>query len=113
MIPQQVEGSEIATMSGPHGIFGIAFLGASREGLRYFYRNGERSFFFYAYVESKPVWTVSVESTSGLVVTPEVENNIKADIEFFFKSRNYSQPDKDAIPGTEAQVVTFRWSVVR
>jgi hypothetical protein len=109
MIPQQVEGSSIATMSGPRGIFGIAFVGASREGLRYFYSNGEQSFFFYANVKSKPIWTVSVEPTSGLIATPEAETRIRANIEFFFKSRNYSRPDKEAIPGTEAQVVTFQW----
>jgi hypothetical protein len=104
---------KIAKIDGPDGEFGIAFGGTTKEGFYYLYQDEKRRFLFFVDINPKPVWTVTVESTSGLHVTHDEEAALKKNIEFFFKTRDFSYPDRKAPEGGAAELVTFQWGIAR
>lgn len=104
---------KIAEIDGPNGTFGIAFGGTTKEALYYLYRDSKHRFFFYADVNPKPIWRVTVESTSGISVSREEEALLRGNIDFFFRTRDNIRPAKEAPAGGAAEIVDFKWRVAR
>jgi hypothetical protein len=104
---------KIAEIDGPNGTFGIAFGGTTKENLYYLYRDSKYRFFFYADVNPKPIWRVTVESTSGISVSHEEEALLRKNIDFFFRTRDNIRPEQQARAGAAAEVVEFTWRVAR
>jgi hypothetical protein len=113
MTSQQFDDSKIAEIQGPTGEFGIAFAGAGKDGLKYLYRDDKYRFFFYPQIETKPVWRVNVEATSGLAVSKQEEARLKENIELFFKTRHLLYPEREMGAEDTAQIVTFSWGVAQ
>jgi hypothetical protein len=104
---------KIAEIDGPNGTFGIAFGGTTKEALYYLYRDSKYRFFFYADVNPKPIWRVTVESTSGISVSREEEVLLKENIAFFFRTRDNIRPAQQARAGAAAEIVEFKWRIAR
>jgi hypothetical protein len=104
---------KIAEIDGPNGSFGIAFGGTTKEALYYVYRDSKYRFFFYADVNPKPIWRVTVESTSGISVSREEEARLRKNIDFFFRTRDFARPTQEAPAGGAAEIVEFQWRVAR
>lgn len=103
---------EVSQIQGPTGNFEIAFCGATREGLRYFYRNDRHGFYFYAdIVASSPAWTTNIDSTSGFRAEIAEQERIKSDIKFFFNSRHYLHPERAGSSNATNMIVSFNWGV--
>jgi hypothetical protein len=110
--PESLE-SKIVRIEGPGGDFGIAFAGTGKEGLHYFYRDSRHSFFFYPQFQYKPLVRVTIEWTSGILVSSEEEARLRKNIEFFFKSRDRTHPEREPKPGMAAEAVAFQWRIAR
>jgi hypothetical protein len=107
-------------ISGPAGPFEIAFATATPDRLfGYHYRDTAHDFYFYAEATSLPFWNVKVPyavtgpaRTAVYKVTADQERSIRANIEFFFKTRAGIRPAQELAPGTKV-VVNFEWRIVR
>lgn len=110
---QKFDDSKIVNIQGPNGEFGIAAAGTTKEGFCYLYSDGKHRFFFYASISRKPVWTVAVESTSGIQVSREDEAVLKENISHFFRTRDFTRPEKSGFASAENVVISFSWGIAQ
>ena len=110
----------LTRIHGPNGEFDVAFVGTDKDGVRsYFYHNENVHFFLLVelHTQPEPSWQVTSAGNprpeSPLKVDANYEAVLRQDIEFFFKTRDWSQPEKAAEEGIKDWPVTFSWGAVR
>jgi hypothetical protein len=107
-------------INGPVGPFEIAFATYTPDRLfGYHYRDRTHDFYFYAEVESLPFWNIKVPYavtgpalTTVYRVSADEERSIRANIEYFFKTRFAARPEEELEPGKKVSV-SFEWRIVR
>jgi len=112
----------VAAIDGPDGRFWIAFGGMRREeGSDYFYEDTRGRFWFWAecdYRQTPPRWEVKNATQQmqhgGLFKSsPLDEAFFRRNIEFFFKTRDWTGPWRPGDASTANVPVIFSWSVVQ
>lgn len=106
------------TLDGPNGKFEIAGAGTDKEGTTtYFYRDETMQCFFLVSLRTQPnpSWLVSSVGQFGKALRASVEQEVllKQNIEFFFKTRDWSNPGNPAKTGVGDWPVDFQWRVER
>jgi hypothetical protein len=120
MTSQSPYGEKLVPINGPAGPFEIAFAGLNRDQeCNYRYRDKAHDFYFSAEVTPRPFWNIKILSavtaplrSTVYKVSADDERSLRANIEFFFKTRADIQPAEELKPGTVV-VVSFEWRIVR
>ena len=109
---------KLTEIDGPSGPFAIAYAGTRKESDDgYFYRDSRGEFGFYAALQGKlEIWVVTGATTGawcgGLFwTTRENEAAFRQNLEFFFKTRHWGDPERPGDASTAATPVTFSWRI--
>jgi hypothetical protein len=121
--PPKIDGIplKLTRLEGPGGPFKIGFAGIRKESdSGYFYQDDRGGFGFYAESRDKPAtgWDVNYASRGAwsgapFKTTPENEAVFRQNIEFFFKTRDWLNPEQPGDESTLGVPVTFSWKIAQ
>jgi hypothetical protein len=112
---------KLTPLEGPGGRFQIAYAGTRKESDDgYFYQDDRGRFGFYAQLRTTAgaSWNVNRATTGAWAGGPfrtsrENEAVFRQNIEFFFKTRHWLDPERQGDASTLGTPVTFSWNVVQ